>query len=126
MFSPSQIIYDHYLSLTKPINGTDKMKFKSYLPEQNLLNYAHRKDGPMPWQHLSTHWNIIRGTKNDVDKGAVSMHTKWWAPEKDMEQWFTKEVARMEGFYEARDQDLWANSPLEGSTRHRMKRWFGQ
>ncbi|PVI04348.1 glycosyltransferase family 8 protein [Periconia macrospinosa] len=44
VFSSSNILHVHYKSLT---SNTTKPKFKSGCPEQNLLNYAHRRNGPM-------------------------------------------------------------------------------
>jgi alpha-N-acetylglucosamine transferase len=44
VLAPSERMFDYYLSLLDTPNG-----FDSAYPEQNLLNYAHRKNGRMPW-----------------------------------------------------------------------------
>ncbi|KAF2646744.1 nucleotide-diphospho-sugar transferase, partial [Massarina eburnea CBS 473.64] len=99
LFSPSAILHTYYTSLAS--NSSSK-KFRTDCPEQNLLNYAHRKDGPMPWTTLDSKWNIVLANKNDVEKGVVSVHMKWWNG-KGLWQWFDREVSRMEGFYWGRD-----------------------
>ncbi|KAF1962505.1 nucleotide-diphospho-sugar transferase [Byssothecium circinans] len=100
MFSPSNLLHAHYSSLA---SNSSANKFQTDYPEQNLLNYAHRRDGPMPWTTLDGKWNIVYGNQDDVDKGLVSVHMKWWNG-LDLEQWFEKEVAGMEAFYLERDE----------------------
>lgn len=100
VFSPSNLLHTHYTSLT---TNTTKPKFKSGCPEQNLLNYAHRRNGPLPWTTLESKWNIVRANKNDIEMGAVSLHSKWWDA-KGLWQWFDREVAEMEGYYAAMDE----------------------
>lgn len=82
-------------------------KFDSTLPEQNLLNKAHRADGNMPWKMLDTKWNMHFVSKEDLDGGLHSLHVKFWKPSDDrlipfLESWRW----RMEGFHEARDEVL--------------------
>lgn len=55
-------------------------RFPPGLPEQCLLNYAHRLDGNMPWRPLPAHWNVMAPTTGDILGGAVSLHDKWWGP----------------------------------------------
>ncbi|KAJ4296397.1 hypothetical protein N0V90_006442 [Kalmusia sp. IMI 367209] len=73
VLTPSQSTFNYYVSL---LNITDA--FDPKYPVQNLLNYAHRWDGPMPWTEVSYTWNIRCPTENDFAKGLVSMHEKWW------------------------------------------------
>lgn len=60
VFTPSKVLFDYYLSLLK-IPG----RFDPGFPEQNLLNYAHRHDGNMPWKPLWYGWNVNWPTEND-------------------------------------------------------------
>ena len=80
-------------------------RFQSHLPEQNLLNYAHRPradGGSMPWRPLSTEWNIHYPTSHDLKGGVASLHEKWWAPvDKSLSPYMESWRWRMEGFYEA-------------------------
>lgn len=99
VFEPSLTTLDYYFSLMNTVD-----KFNPQFPEQNLLNYAHRRDGNMPWQQLGNTWNIHYPTVDDLLDGVKSLHDKWWAPENEelrpyMESWRW----RMEGHYEARD-----------------------
>jgi alpha-N-acetylglucosamine transferase len=110
VFEPSLAILDYYLSLMNTVN-----KFDPKMPEQNLLNYAHRRSGNMPWLQLNNTWNIHYPSKEDIAQGVKSVHDKWWAPENDdlrpyMESWRW----RMEGYFEARDALL---TELASATR---------
>lgn len=95
---PSLGIYDYYLNLTAEApaaadddhhhhnNDHDKestqkkkpKKFDPHLPEQGLLNYAHRRDGPMPWRDFHYTWTTTWPSWREVAKGAKSLHEKWW------------------------------------------------
>lgn len=100
VFSPSLDIFQYYLSILEVPN-----KFNPEMPEQNLLNYAHRREGNMPWTQLRNDWNIHYPTVDDLLGGVKSLHEKWWAPVTDdlrpyLESWRW----RMEGHFEARDR----------------------
>jgi alpha-N-acetylglucosamine transferase len=69
--SPSRSLFEYYLSV---LSIPDR--FNSELPEQNLLNYAHRDDGPMPFQRISSTWNIRNPNDKDIDGGVASVHEK--------------------------------------------------
>ncbi|TKA79752.1 hypothetical protein B0A49_00566 [Cryomyces minteri] len=99
VFRPSADILAYYASVMKVPN-----RFNPMFPEQNLLNYAHRREGNMPWTMLGNEWNIHYPTVEDLLGGVASLHEKWWAPVHDelrpfMDSWRW----RMEGFFEARD-----------------------
>ncbi|KAI7538054.1 nucleotide-diphospho-sugar transferase, partial [Hortaea werneckii] len=53
VLQPSQELLSYYTSLT-----TLEDRFDPHLPEQNLLNYAHRREGNMPWKQLDSKWNM--------------------------------------------------------------------
>ena len=74
LFSPSKKLFNYYISLLEL-----ERRFDSTYPEQNLLNYAHRENGNMPWLRMSHHWNINLPNSNDVEKGVASVHSKLWA-----------------------------------------------
>ncbi|KUJ19403.1 nucleotide-diphospho-sugar transferase, partial [Mollisia scopiformis] len=76
LFSPSLALFNYYLSLLNITN-----RFDPTYPEQNLLNYAHREFGNMPWRRLGGRhgeWNINLPNMNDVRKGVRSVHAKLW------------------------------------------------
>jgi alpha-N-acetylglucosamine transferase len=102
VFKPSRAIFDYYMSLLK-LDG----RFNPQFPEQNLLNYAHRDKGNMPWTHLGNEWNIHYPKVDDLLGGVKSLHDKWWSPEvQDLKPYMESWRWRMEGHYEARDQML--------------------
>jgi len=73
LLSPSIQLFNYYISLLDL-----KGRFDTTYPEQNLLNYAHRESGNMPWSRLSYRWNINLPNMNDVKKGVASVHSKLW------------------------------------------------
>lgn len=53
-------------------------RFPTELAEQDFLNYAHRKEGPMPWQDFDYRWTTTWPSLVEYSKGAKSLHEKWW------------------------------------------------
>lgn len=80
VLGPSTELFDYYNSLLLAVNGTrTKTKFAGVFPEQDLLNYAHRWGGNMPWQELKNwRWNVNWPTRGDWEAGARSFHAKYW------------------------------------------------
>jgi len=70
---PSITMSNSNLSITK-IAG----RFNSNAMEQGLLNYAHRKDGPMPWSEIYYRWTTNWPSPKEFQAGAASLHEKWW------------------------------------------------
>ncbi|KAI9662962.1 MAG: hypothetical protein M1821_008009 [Bathelium mastoideum] len=103
LFSPSLTLFDHYKSVMNIPH-----RFDPRYPEQNLLNYAHRRNGTMPWQDLGTQWNIRFPTVDDLATGVQSLHDKWWHPHMDgrLNEFYQEVRWRMEGFYEAWDRTM--------------------
>lgn len=100
VLTPSLSMFEYYLSLLQ-LPG----RFEPGLTEQNLLNYAHRLDGNMPWQPLKTHWNVMAPTLGDLRGGAMTLHDKWWNPRnQEVQDVFLSVRWRMEGFFEKMDQ----------------------
>lgn len=103
LLAPSQATFDYYRSLLGIPNSFDPK-----YPEQNLLNHAHRWDGPMPWTEVDYKWNIRCPTENDFAKGLVSMHEKWWTQPYLYENQKVKDFLKaqrweMKGWYDAWD-----------------------
>jgi len=73
VFTPSRQLFAYYVSLLKLPD-----RFNPTFPEQNLLNYAHRRDGNMPWNTLGWRWNMNWPTMRDLEGGAHSFHAKYW------------------------------------------------
>ena len=102
VFTPSRALFQHYLSLLR-LPG----RFDPGFPEQNLLNYAHRRDGNLPWKPLWYGWNVNWPTERDWRGGARSFHAKYWDgdPSHDpfLKSLWSEQRAEMEGFYRGRD-----------------------
>lgn len=99
VLQPSLDMLNYYLSLTDTPH-----RFPPKLPEQNLLNYAHRPEGNMPWKHLATNWNMHYPDVSDLEGGVASLHEKWWLPVYPaLTPFLTSWRWRMKGFHEARD-----------------------
>ncbi|GAB7349490.1 hypothetical protein MBLNU459_g0201t1 [Dothideomycetes sp. NU459] len=105
VFAPSRRLFDYYLSLLR-LPG----RFDPAFPEQNLLNYAHRRDGNMPWKPLWYGWNVNWPTERDWKGGAASFHAKYWDgdPSHDpvLKAIWREQRAEMEGFQRGRDLAL--------------------
>lgn len=102
VFTPSIPLFDYYVSLLK-VPG----KFDPGFPEQNLLNYAHRRDGNMPWKLLWYGWNVNWPTERDWRGGARSFHAKYWDgdPSHDpvLKAMWREQRSEMEGFWRGRE-----------------------
>lgn len=110
--SPSKELFQYYLSLlARP------ELFDHFLPEQDLLNFAHRWDGPMPWRQLNLSWHLIVPTEADFDAGMAILHCKFWEPA--LEPCYQTALARrweMQGYWEGRERkEEWTLS-YSGST----------
>lgn len=70
---PSIELFRHYISIAEIEN-----RFDSNAMEQGLLNYAHRKDGPMPWAEVNYIYTTTWPSMQEYKAGAHSLHEKWW------------------------------------------------
>ncbi|KAG9234565.1 nucleotide-diphospho-sugar transferase [Amylocarpus encephaloides] len=100
---PSKELYKYYKSLFG-LPG----RFDTTYPEQNLLNYAHRQQGNMPWGRLRHSWNIQLPSMDDVQKGVASLHAKLWT-EGNVLQPIPREL-----------QDLWWKKKIEMDEHYRI------
>lgn len=100
MLAPSMEMFDYYQRYLDEDHCFDPI----YV-EQNLLNYAHRRNGSAPWQHLSIDWNVRFPQLEDLEKGAVSFHDKFWNAQMDgrLQPYYNSLRWRMEAFYELWD-----------------------
>lgn len=73
VFKPSQEIFEYYTSIMERENS-----FDPNFPDQNLLNYAHRWDGPMPWTNVYYKWTSTYPTIKEYAMGAAALHEKYW------------------------------------------------
>lgn len=102
VLQPSLDLFAYYISLTRVSSD----RFDHAFPEQNLLNYAHRRDGSMPWQALDSTWNVQYPSLGDVEGGAASLHDKWWDERAQPGLWalYRGWRKRMMGFYAFRER----------------------
>ena len=99
--APSLAAFEYYLSLMNIPNAFDPR-----YPEQNLMNHAHKWDGPMPWREVAYTWNVRCPNENDFKNGLVSMHEKWWTQpyiyeNKKVKEWLFSRRYEMKGWYDA-------------------------
>ena len=101
VLTPSKQLFEYYVSLLQ-LEG----RFDSTFQEQNLLNYAHRKEGNMPWRHLWFGWNVNWPTERDLKGGARSFHAKYWdgdpTHDKVLERLWRDQRWEMEGYWKGR------------------------
>lgn len=97
---PDKVMYDHLRSV---LNIKDR--FVATLPEQNLFNYVYRRDGNMPWLQLAPTWSSHFPFMKDIEKGAKSVHDKYWFPShEEMRPFLVSMKDEMQAFYEQRQQ----------------------
>ena len=71
---PSEAIFEYYMSVLNI-----KSRFDTSMIEQNLLNYAHRRDGLMPSRDFNDYrWTTTYPTYKEYEAGAASLHEKYW------------------------------------------------
>ncbi|KAJ5988648.1 hypothetical protein N7481_003858 [Penicillium waksmanii] len=75
VLSPSTELFNLYLAV---LSRTEL--FDGWWPEQNLLNYVHSRDGPMPWGSLDLLWHLISPNAADFEAGMAILHCKFWEP----------------------------------------------
>jgi alpha-N-acetylglucosamine transferase len=98
LFRPDVVLFEHFKAILSIPH-----RFDPKYMEQNLLNYAFRRDGQMPWTNINDEsWHIRFPSKKDKEAGVASMHDKWWAAQIDhsLQPYYDSIRWRMEGFYE--------------------------
>ncbi|KAK0390499.1 hypothetical protein NLU13_0003 [Sarocladium strictum] len=100
MLQPNKKIYKYFIGLLDIPN-----RFDSRYMEQNLLNYAHRWDGAMPWKEINAKWNAKLVMDQDLEGGLVSLHEKWWdliySATKTLGNFASSKKFRAEGYWQA-------------------------
>lgn len=106
IFAPSRVLFDYYVSILH-IEG----RFDPGYMEQSLLNYAHRREGNMPWKPIWYGWNANWPTSKDWRGGARSFHSKYWDGDTShdplLKSLWREQRAEMEGFYRGREAGHW-------------------
>lgn len=99
MAAPSREMFNYLLSVMQHWN-----RFDPHTMEQSLLNYAFRRDGPMPWFELEPKWSATWPNQKDLKAGVATLHEKWWAvgPE-DLRAKWEEAKRQMEEFFDVRD-----------------------
>ena len=74
MIAPSPALFEYFLSAM-----SHKHRFDPHTMEQSLLNYAFRRNGPMPWRELHYKWSATWPNLEDVGAGVATLHEKFWS-----------------------------------------------
>ena len=102
---PSIAMFNYYLTIAKI-----KDRFNSNAMEQGLLNYAHRRDGPMPWTDIYYKWTTTWPSMKEYQAGAHSLHEKWWDEkiilDPDLRKLWYIARGEMEGYYRGLEQAI--------------------
>ncbi|KXL51058.1 glycosyltransferase family 8 protein [Acidomyces richmondensis BFW] len=108
---PDTELFKYYISLTKVSD-----LFDAHFMEQSLLNYAHRRDGNMPWQQVDIKWAVHFPTVQDIKGGVRFVHEKWWDPfYKDVGPYLLAWKSKMEEYFDSSQ----GNITTPGSTEDR-------
>ena len=102
---PSIEMFNYYLTIARI-----KDRFNSNAMEQGLLNYAHRRDGPMPWTEIYYKWTTTWPSMKEYEDGAHSLHEKWWdesiALDPDLRKLWYMARGEMEGYHRGLEQAI--------------------
>ncbi|KAG9664132.1 nucleotide-diphospho-sugar transferase, partial [Aureobasidium melanogenum] len=106
IFKPDVKLFSHFQKIL-----TLKGRFDPKYMEQNLLNYAFRREGQMPWIEMEGSWHIRFPSVHDKESGVASMHDKWWSAhmDKKLQPYYDSIRWKMEGYYEARNESVSAS-----------------
>jgi alpha-N-acetylglucosamine transferase len=79
LLEPSEELFAYY----QWILSQPEARFEAMFPEQDLLMYAHRAEGNMPWLRMPQEWSVNSEDMLDIlgeggTKGVKSMHVKAW------------------------------------------------
>ncbi|KAK5739281.1 exostoses (multiple)-like 2 [Elasticomyces elasticus] len=84
--SPSLEMYQYYTSLLAFPDSYD-----SQYMEQGIFRYAHRDNGPMPWQRFERKWNVNWPRAGDLSCGTATLHDRFWIRD---EPWVESELVQ--------------------------------
>ena len=74
MIAPSPELFEYLLSVMSHYR-----RFDPHTMEQSLLNYAFRRNGPMPWRELHYKWSATWPNLEDLEAGVATLHEKFWS-----------------------------------------------
>ena len=74
MIAPSPGLFEYLLSVMSHYR-----RFDPHTMEQSLLNYAFRRNGPMPWRELHYKWSATWPNLEDLEAGVATLHEKFWS-----------------------------------------------
>jgi alpha-N-acetylglucosamine transferase len=79
LLEPSEKLFAYY----QWILSQPEARFEAMFPDQDLLIYAHRVEGNMPWQRMPQDWSVNSEDMLDIlgeggVKGVKSLHVKAW------------------------------------------------
>jgi alpha-N-acetylglucosamine transferase len=95
MLRPDKKLFNYFVGLLDVVD-----RFNPKFPEQNMLNYAFRWDGPMPFKEVSAVWNTNFANEDDLKAGTASVHMKFWkVDDKPMLKFAMSKRWQMEGYY---------------------------
>jgi alpha-N-acetylglucosamine transferase len=98
---PDKHLFDYYMELLENENV-----FNSVMMEMGLLNYAHRRKGPMPWAPLRPgKWNSNWPGLQDLESGTATLHDKFW--ESKNKDWIDRELVEMWWRTQGRMEGYW-------------------
>ncbi|TIA28139.1 nucleotide-diphospho-sugar transferase [Aureobasidium pullulans] len=105
LFAPDHDMFRHFTTLME-LQG----RFDPRYPEQNLLNYAYRREGKMPWQNINSTWNIRFPSIQDKDAGVASLHDKFWSAHMDkrLQPYYDSVHWNMQYFFQLWDRAITA------------------
>lgn len=91
MIAPDKAMYEHLLNVMQ-FEGRFPMQF----PDQDILNYVFRREGPMPWREIHWKWSSNFVNEKDVEFGVHALHMKPWleGPQAVRDRW-SKERGEM-------------------------------
>lgn len=105
--APSEQLFRYYESFLSERSAQEGLKsFELEYAEQEMLNFVHRREGPMPWKSLDYHWDATHPSDRDVLGGVVSYHEKFWGesgPKRLRRVWKAK-VKEMKKYYLAKSK----------------------
>ncbi|KAK8216745.1 hypothetical protein M8818_001708 [Zalaria obscura] len=99
VFVPDKAVQRYYSGLLGRFDGEEA--------DKDLLNYAHRREGNMPWKPLWYGWNIEWPTERDWRSGAASFTAKFWdgdsGHDPTLKAMWRETRAEMMGYHMGRD-----------------------
>jgi alpha-N-acetylglucosamine transferase len=89
VLQPSVQLFTYYKSVLE-----HPTHFNTAFMEMGLLNYAHRRNGNMPWAVLTPgKWNNNWPALLDLQHGSATLHDKFWDPSN--KGWIDRELVEM-------------------------------